>query len=138
MKDIADLLARIMIAFMFFYEAVDSIVFFKDTKKTMSAYGIDWNQDIILSLIIGILIIGATLVLLGYYANIGAFLLLLYWAAFTFTVYSFWNDPVELRRVNVLYFMRNLALCGGLIILIVNGSGKYSVRRMIHVMKLPK
>jgi len=138
MKDIADLIGRIFIAFMFLYEAVDSIVFFNDTKDTLTAYNITWYQDIILVVVIGFLILGATLVLLGYYANVGAFFLLIYWLGFTFTVYSFWNDPVELRRVHVLFFMRNLALCGGLIILMVNGSGKYSVRRLLHVMKLPK
>ncbi len=137
MKDIADLVARIFIAFLFFYEAVDSILFFDDTLETMSAYGINWNQEILLSIMIGFLIIGATSVLIGYYANIGAFFLLIYWAIFTFTVYSFWNDPVELRRVNVLMFMRNLALCGGIMILMLNGSGKYSVRRLLHNLRLP-
>jgi len=79
------------------------------------------------------------MVLIGYYANVGAFLLLLYLVPFTFIVFSFWNDPIEFRRVNSLQFTRNLAICGGLLILIANGgAGRYSIRRMLHVLRLPK
>jgi putative oxidoreductase len=138
MKDITELLGRILIAFVFFYEALDAFVFFKKTKATMTAYGITWNQDFMLKLLIAILIIGAILVLIGYYANIGALLLLSYWLPFTLIVYSFWNDPAEYKRLHALYFMRNMALCGGLLLLIANGAGKYSIKRLIYYMKLPK
>ncbi len=68
----------------------------------------------------------------------GAVLLLVYWLPFTLIVYSFWDDAPEYKRVHALYFMRNLALCGGLFLLIANGAGKYSVKRLIYIMKLPR
>lgn len=138
MKDIAELLGRIFLAFLFIYEALDAMVFFEKTKATMSVYGILWNQDLILTIVIFVLIFGAILVLIGYYAGFGAFLLLLYWLPFTLIVYSFWNDPPEYQRLHALMFMRNLALCGGLLLLISNGAGKYSIKRLIYIMKLPK
>lgn len=137
MKDIADLLARFFIAFIFMYEAIDSIFYFEDTKETMTAYGITWRQDLILSFMIAFLVIGALLVLIGYYSKVGSFLLLLYWVPFTFIVYSFWNDPQDLKRLHALYFMRNMGLCSALLLLLANGAGKYSVKRLIHVMRLP-
>ncbi len=137
MKDYFDLLARIFIAFIFLYEAYDSIVFFHKTKDTMTAYGITWNQDFVLSAVILTLIVGSFLILVGYYASIGGGLILLYWLPFTFIVYSFWNDPLELRRVNSLYFMRNLGVAAALLLLMVNGAGKFSVRRILHTLKLP-
>jgi len=138
MKDIADLLARFFIAFIFFYEAYDTIYFWKQTKETMTTYGITWNQDFLLISLIVVLLIGGTMVLIGYYANIGAFLLLLYWVPFTMIVFSFWNDPVEVKRLHSLQFMRNMAICGGLLLFIANGAGKYSVRRLLHTLRLPK
>lgn len=138
MKDIADLLGRICMAMIFVYEAIDTILFFDNTKRTMAEYGILWKPDFILTVLITFLIIGAIMVLIGYYANIGALLLLAYWLPFTLIVYSFWNDPQPLQRLNALYFMRNLAVCGGLLLLVANGAGKYSVKRLIHVMRLPK
>jgi putative oxidoreductase len=138
MKDIAELLARIWIAFVFIYEALDALVFFNKTKATMSAYGITWHQDLILYITIFALLTGGVLVLIGYFANFGAGLLLLYWLPMTLIVYSFWDDPVELKRLHALYFMRNLALCGGLLLLMAHGAGKYSIKRLIYIMKLPR
>ncbi len=138
MKDIAELLARILIAFVFIYEALDALVFFNKTKATMTAYGIIWQQDLLLKFLIFILLLGGILVLIGYFARFGAILLLMYWLPFTLIVYSFWDDTPEYKRVHALYFMRNLALCGGLLLMIANGAGKYSVKRLIYIMKLPK
>jgi putative oxidoreductase len=138
MKDIADLLARILIAFLFIYEAIDGVVFYEKTKATMTAYGITWRQDLLLCTLLTLLFVGGFLVLIGYYANIGAMMLLVYWVPFTLIVYSFWNDQAEFKRLHALYFMRNLAMCGGLLLLIANGAGKYSVRRLIYILKLPQ
>lgn len=138
MKDIADLLGRIFISLIFIYEVIDSIVFYDNTKATMTDYGLTWQQDIILIAAISLLVLGATLVLIGYLSRLGATFLLIYYIVFTFYVYSFWNDPEAVKRLNALYFMRNLAVCGGLLILMANGAGKYSVKRLIHVMRLPK
>lgn len=138
MRDIADLLGRICLSLIFVYEALDTILFFENTKRTMTTYGITSNQDFLLGSLIFILILGAVLVLIGYFASFGALLLLLYWLPFTLIVYSFWNDHPSVQRLNALYFMRNIAVCGGLLMLMANGAGKYSVKRLIHVLRLPK
>lgn len=138
MRDIADLLGRICLSLIFVYEALDTILFFENTKRTMTTYGITSNQDFLLGSLIFILILGALLVLIGYFASFGALLLLLYWLPFTLIVYSFWNDHPSVQRLNALYFMRNIAVCGGLLMLMANGAGKYSVKRLIHVLRLPK
>ncbi len=138
MKPIFDLLARVLLSIMFIYEVYDSITFYAKTKNTMSVYGITWNQDFLLITVITLLVLGATLVLIGYYANLGAILLLCYLIPVTFIVYSFWNDPADVKRVQSIMFMKNIAIIGGLLLLMVNGAGKYSVKRLIHVLRLPK
>jgi putative oxidoreductase len=137
MKDILDLLARIFISSIFLFEAWDSIYYFEHTKKTMTLYGLTWNQEFLLFAAIVVLIIGGVLVLIGYYSNIGAILLLMYYLPVTFIVFSFWNDPPDLVRIQSLNFMRNIGVCGGLMLLVVNKSGKYSVKRLIYRMRLP-
>ncbi|WP_235297015.1 DoxX family protein [Portibacter marinus] len=138
MKDIADLVGRFFLSLIFFFEAYDSIAFFKQTKNTMTVYGLTWNQDLLLYVTIFFLVLGAILVLIGYYANLGAVMLLLYLVPVTFIVFSFWNDPVEVKRIQSIMFMKNIAIIGGLLILIVNGAGKYSVKRLIYTLRLPK
>ncbi len=138
MRDVADIMGRILIAFIFFFEGFDSIFHFQSTKATMVEYGISWKPGMILGCIIFLLMLGATLVLIGYGAKLGAWLLLLYWIPFTFIVYSWWNDPVEIQRLHSLYFSRNMAIAGGLLLLVANGAGKYSIKRLIYVLRLPK
>ncbi len=138
MKGIADLLGRIFLGIIFFYEVVDTIFFYENTKETMTAYGLTWGQDTFLISALVLLGLGATLVFIGYFARVGAVFLLLYWIPYTFIVYSFWNDPPDMQRLHALQFMRNMAITGGLLLLLANGSGKYSVRRLIHVMRLPR
>ncbi len=138
MKHFFDLLARMMLATIFIFEAYDSISFYAKTKNTMTAYGLTWNQDFLLITVISLLILGALLVLLGYYANLGAVLLLCYMVPITLIVYSFWNDPQEVKHIQSIMFMKNIAIIGGLLLLMVNGAGKWSVKRLIHVLRLPK
>lgn len=138
MKHFFDLLARMMLSTIFIFEAYDSISFYGKTKNTMTAYGVTWNQDFLLITVIGLLVIGATLVLLGYYANLGAILLLCYMIPITFIVYSFWDDPADVKHIQSIMFMKNIAIIGGLLLLMVNGSGKWSVNRLVHVLRLPK
>lgn len=123
---------------MFYYEAFDSFLYFDNTKETMTAYGLTWNQNFLLGATIVFLIMGATLVLIGYNSRFGAFLLLLYIVPTTFIIYSFWNVPPESQRIQLINFMKNLAVIGGLLLLTVNKPGKYSVKRLIYYLRLPK
>ncbi len=130
MKDTTDLIARFFIAFIFLFEAYDSIVFFKSTKNTMTDYGITWNQDMLLTISIFLLILGGVLVLIGYRSGFGASLLLIYWIPVTFIAHSWWNDPIDIKREESIEFMKNLAIVGGLLLIVINGSGRFSVRRL--------
>jgi len=138
MKDVADLIGRIFLASLFLYEAYDSMFFFDKNLETLVSYGLTWNPRLLMYAGIMTLVIGGILVLIGYYARVGAFLLLLYWLPFSLIVYGFWNDPEDLKRLHGLMLMRNLSLCGGLLLLLAHGSGKFSVRRLIHRLRLPK
>ncbi len=136
MKDLIDLIGRILIAFIFLFEAYDSIAFFKATKAKMLTYGLTWNPEMLLVGGIFLLILGGTLVLIGYRSGFGSILLLLYWLPLTFILHSWWNDPVAIQRAESMEFMKNIAIAGGLLMIIVNGSGRYSVRRLFATTKV--
>ena len=136
MKDILDLVGRILIAFIFLFHAYDLIAYFGANKELLLDYGITWRQDLLLSGAIFVLLLGGTLVLIGYRAALGAVLLLLYWVPLTFVVHSFWNDAPEFVRQESMEFVKNLAIIGGLLIILVNGSGRYSVRRLFATTKV--
>jgi putative oxidoreductase len=139
MKDITDLIARILISVIFYFEAYDKVFYITPTKKTMTEYHILWNQDMLIYGSGFCLILGATLIVLGYRSGFGAFLILLYWIPLTFILDKFWEIPLsdhETRRNVALHFMKNIAIVGGLLTVLVNGSGRYSMKRLLSTTKV--
>lgn len=130
MKNIFDLLGRLFLSFIFFYEAYDTIKFSKETKVLMTSYGLTWRQDMLIYGAIFCLILGGALLLTGYRAKLGIFLLLLYWVPVTFIVHDFWSLTGEEHRVEGIHFMKNMAIIGGLLMVFANGVGKYSIKRI--------
>jgi len=137
MKDVTDLIARIFIALIFLFEAYDSIKYFKTTKSQMTDYGFTWNQDFLLVSAIFLMILGGILVLSGYRSSFGAILLLIFYVPVTLVLHSWWNDPIEIQREQSILFMKNVAIIGGLLMVFVNGSGRYSIKRLFATTKVP-
>ena len=130
MRDFFDLLARIFLSAYFLYEAYDSVAFFKSTKTYMAKYGLTWQQDMLMYIGIAFLIVGGLMVLIGYRAGLGATLLMIYWIPYTLLVYAFWNSDIEHVRIQSIHFMKNFGIIGGLIFVILHGTGKYSIKRV--------
>lgn len=138
MKDIIDLLGRVFLSAMFLYEAYDSIYYFQRTKNTMTEYGITWNQDLLLSGAIFLLLVGGIMLLIGYRVTLASIFLLIYYVPITFIIHSWWNKPVPLQREIAIDFMQNMAIVGGLLLLIGRGSGRYSIKRMFATTRVPR
>jgi putative oxidoreductase len=132
MKDITDLLGRILLSFIFFFEAYDYFAYERLNKEAMIIYGLTWNQDFLLYGAILLLLLGALMVLLGYRMRLGAFLLMIYWVPLTFIVHDFWTEESGTAefRLQSLLFMKNIAITGGLLIVATHTSGKYRLRRL--------
>lgn len=130
MKNWFDLLGRILLSLIFVFEAYDYIAYAKSNKAAMTAYGITWNQDLLLYGAIAVLVVGALMVLTGYRMRTGAILLLLYWVPMTYVVHSFWNAPEEQQRLQSILFTKNLAITGGLLIAATHASGKYAIKKL--------
>lgn len=98
----------------------------------MTDHGLTWNQDMLLCCAIFLLAMGGVMVLLGYRSTLGAIMLLMYWVPVTFIVHDFWNctGNAALREQSIL-FMKNIAITGGLLMLVGKGSGRYSMKRLL-------
>lgn len=139
MKDYMDLIGRILMSIIFYFEAYDKIFYMTPTKATMTEWGITWNQNLLIYGSGFCLILGATLILIGYRSGLGAFLILLYWIPLTFILDKFWEIPLtdhETRRSVALHFMKNIAIAGGLLLLLVNGSARFRVKRLLSTTRV--
>jgi putative oxidoreductase len=137
MKAVLDLIGRIFIAVIFLYDAYDNLMFAKETKRKMIEYGLTWQTDFLFNTASFILVLGGVLVLIGYRSSFGALLLLLYYIPVTMIAHSFWNDPIAIQRIQAELFMKNISICGGLLMILVNGSGPISVKRLFATSRVP-
>jgi putative oxidoreductase len=63
----------------------------------------------------------------GYQARIGATLLAIFIVLATVFFHNFWALPSEEQQAQMVQFMKNLAILGGLLLIIANGPGPWSV-----------
>src|SRR5690625_2803101 len=138
MKDIIDLLVRRFSSAIFLYDAYDSIYYFDRTKATMTAYGVTWPPALMPRAAIFLVVTGGLMLLVGYRVTVASILLLIYYIPITFILHSWWNDPVEIQREVAIHFMQNMAVAGGLMLLIGRGSGRYSIKRLFATTRVPR
>ena len=102
----------------------------------MEQYGLTSNQDFLLYGTVFLLLAGGLMVLLGYRSTLGALMLLMYWVPVTFMVHDFWNAPKDQMRLQSILFMKDIAIIGGLLMVVGKGSGRYSMRRLLATTKV--
>lgn len=127
MKDIFDLIGRILLAATFLLAATQYIMDFQVIKSMMVGYGVSWRPALLLRGSIFCLILGSLLMLLGYRAKLGAILLLAFMIPTTIIFYTNnLSDPLQQTML-----VKNIAIIGGLLMIFAHGSGKYSVRKLL-------
>lgn len=136
MRDVIDLIGRIFLSAIFIFEAFDTALYMDKTKETMARYGLGNSQEFLIYGAITLLITGGIMVLVGYRSTLGAFLLMLYFVPVTFLVHDFWNYPKAELRLQSILFMKNIAIIGGLMMLMGKGSGRYSIKKLFATTKV--
>ncbi|HME34837.1 MAG TPA: DoxX family protein [Candidatus Sulfotelmatobacter sp.] len=73
-------------------------------------------------------ILGALLVLLGYRAKLGAWLIALFLVGVTPMLHNFWavTDPM-MRQMQMINFMKNMSMLGGALLITQLGPGPWSL-----------
>lgn len=73
-------------------------------------------------------IVGGLSILLGYKAKIGALLLIIFLIPVTFIMHNFWADkPGMMQTIQMVMFMKNIALVGAALMITQMGSGPASL-----------
>jgi putative oxidoreductase len=125
MKDILDLLGRIFIAFIFFFWAYDNISNSSATKDIMVEYGLTYKTHLLFITGVVLMVLGSLSVLTGYRAKLGATFLVLFLIPNTI-YYSDLNNQLDQE-----FLIRNFAITGGLMMIMANGSGRISIKKLL-------
>ncbi len=71
---------------------------------------------------------GAVLIILGLLTRLSAFALIVFTVLATVLLHDFWNmTDAAMRMANVTQFNKNLAIIGGLMLLVATGGGPLSI-----------
>ncbi|MGJ3245426.1 MAG: DoxX family protein [Elainellaceae cyanobacterium] len=117
------LVARIFLAVIFIQTGIDKVADFAGTQQQIASVGIPLAVLVTVFTILFEIAGGISLVL-GYKARIGAALLLLFLMPATLVFHNPIVDPTE-----TIQFMKNLAIMGGLLMVVAYGSGPISLDR---------
>jgi len=69
------------------------------------------------------------LILIGWNTRYAAAAMIVFVIIATYLGHDFWHMTDPARRMNLVHFMKNLSIIGGLLVLIGSGPGRYSVDR---------
>ncbi|MEO0646036.1 MAG: DoxX family protein [Cyanobacteria bacterium J06650_10] len=115
------LIARTFIAVIFIMTGINKITGFAGTQQQITSVGIPLAALVTVFTIV-FEIVGGLSLILGYKARIGGILLLLFLVPATLMFHNPVVDPTQM-----IQFMKNLAIIGGLLMVTVYGSGPVSL-----------
>ena len=119
MTNILDLFARILISTLFLINGIFKITNYDGTVGWMEGYGVP-GIFIIPAIIIEIL--GPILIIVGYQTKITAAFLSLFCLATAIIFHNDFSNQMQLTS-----FLKNIAIAGGFLFLVINGSKKFSL-----------
>ena len=120
---------RTMLALIFVMSAIgNKIPNFGDVTQYMASEGVPAAPLLLVGAIV-FLIAGGISIVLGFKAKVGASLLMIFLALATYFFHDFWTYDPESKefQMQMIQFMKNLALFGAMTMIVANGSGPGSL-----------
>lgn len=123
------LVGRILIALIFLLSGFGKLTGFAGTAGYMASKMPVSGTLIDLLLVITIIVeLGGSLALvLGFKARIAALVLFLWMIPVTLLFHNFWAVPADQAQNQMIHFMKNISILGGLLYVVMHGSGPLSV-----------
>tara|TARA_Y100000591_G_C21785257_1_gene673413 strand:- start:528 stop:914 length:387 start_codon:yes stop_codon:yes gene_type:complete len=121
MINFLDLLARVMISSIFLFSGVNKILNYEGTVGWMEGFGI---PGILLLPAIVIEIIFPLLLIFGYKTKIAAIGLMLFSLITAFIFHFDFSNQMQ-----IIAFLKNVGLAGGLLFIIINGTKGFSLEK---------
>jgi len=125
-SDALSLIGRIFLAVVFVVSGFGKIAGFAGLAGAIASKGLPAAQVFAVATIVIELGVGLMLVA-GWKARWAAFLLAVFTAIVTFFFHNFWAVPEAQKMMEQINFMKNLALIGGLMMVMAYGPGRLSI-----------
>ena len=124
-QDIAALVGRVLLAIMFLISGIGKISGYEGTAGYMAQHGLPMIS-ILLPLTILVEIGGSTLLIIGWKARWAAAALFVFTLLAALLFHDFWASPAAQAGMQKIQFMKNITICGGMLMEMAFGAGRYS------------
>lgn len=128
MNDASTLIGRVLIAAMFVYAGYGKIGGFEGTAGYIASKGLPLSQLLAAGTIV-LEIVAGLMLAVGWKTRWAAFALAAFTIAATLLFHNFWGYPADQFRTQQLFFLKNMAIVGGLLMIVAFGAGRLSVDR---------
>lgn len=123
---LAPLAGRIFLTLIFVSSGVGKIFQWDGTAAYMVAQGMPLVPYFLFGAIV-LELAGGLSVMLGFKARLGAVALLVFLLPATFIFHAFWALPEAEQQIQMIMFMKNLAIMGGLLMIVGRGAGPFAL-----------
>jgi putative oxidoreductase len=120
------LAGRILIALIFIFAGFGKITGFEGTVGYIASKGLPSPQLAAIGAIIVELGAGILLIL-GWKTRLAATALLVFTALAALFFHNFWTMPPDQAQNQMIHFMKNMAMMGGMLFVVVHGAGPLSL-----------
>ena len=127
-KDGAALVGRVLLALMFVWAGYGKITAYDGTAGFMASMGVPM-VGVLLPLTILLELGGGLALIVGWQARWAALLLAAFTLIASMVFHSFWTMTGDAAMNNMLFFYKNVAVIGGLLMIWALGPGRVSVDR---------
>ena len=117
---------RVLLTLIFLVAAAGKLLDFNGTAQHLASRGVPLAQAA-LGFAIALEIVGALLVLAGFHARLGALLLIVFLVPTTLVMHNFWALQGNAAIAEMLQFLKNMAILGGLLLVSAYGAGAWSL-----------
>jgi putative oxidoreductase len=126
MRTFTDPLARILVVAIFVYTGISKLTHFDGTSHMIAEKGIPL-ATVATAIAILIELGGAIAIIIGWQTKLAAAVQFVYLIFITFMYHNFWVAPPQLHDVQLINFLKNVGIMGGLLILATRGAGASAV-----------
>jgi putative oxidoreductase len=117
---------RVLLALIFLTSGIGKIFSFDGTAQYMASQGMPM-ASLFLVAAIAIEVLGGLSVITGFKARWGATALIVFTIVASLVFHQFWNLEGMDRQIQMIMFMKNLSMIGGLLLVIAFGPGRFAV-----------
>ncbi len=120
-------LGRVLLSLIFLLSAASKLQGWQETVQVLADKGLP-APEALLSVAVGLELVGGVMLVLGLYARWGAVALLLFIVPVSVIMHNFWALPEgEQRMGEMISFMKNCTIAGGLLFVLAMGAGPVSI-----------